>query len=312
MDIIEFSGQRIPSRLHYANPVESYPAFLKQSCEIFNELGVTIKNLCNDIKSGAWDSPVTILKGVVFEEKIGPTPSDSRSSKHSFETEAILGAIAHGLGTLFAFKEQSEGELIHNICPVKEKEFENVGECSRNPLAMHMDGVSHPYPPDYLLLYCLREDNNAKTVFTSAKDIFSSLDPQVAFGLMLPNFTHYADVELSGAYLPNFHGPVFSINEKSRLVIRYDDDLTSGGDNWSVQKQYINEAINKHKVEYALQKYDIAIIRNRDCLHGRTEFMPRYDGNDRWLQSAYVLDDRRYQAHLTAINECTLSLKDFV
>lgn len=310
MDFLSVDALAINGRNCFENPFINYSEYLSQSEETYKILDEKIKTALTIIKRGESQHPITIMKGVKFREDIGPTPPNSRSSKKSFETEAILGAVAHGLGTLFAYKEQSDGEIIHNICPVKSKEYEKVGECSRNPLAMHMDGSSHPFPPDFLLLYCLREDRQAKTIFTYASEIFERIKSETRFNLMLPKFTHKADIELEARNNPDFVGPIFSVNEKGRLIIRYDDDLTSGDKDWNEECQHLRQSIENTKLGYAFEKYDLAIIQNRKCLHGRSPFEPRYDGTDRWLQAAYVLDDERYKAHMIAKLGCTLSLEE--
>jgi len=40
-----------------------------------------------------------------------------------------------------------------------------------------------------------------------------------------------------------------------------------------------------------LEPGDLLIINNRKVMHGRSEFIPRYDGQDRWLQRVYVTND---------------------
>jgi L-asparagine oxygenase len=300
MDFLSVNAHVINGRSGLESPFANYSKFLSQSEETYAQLDTQIKHLLTRIKRGESRYPITVLKGVKFREDIGRTPANSRSSKKSFETEAILGAIAHGLGTLFAYKEQSDGEIIHNICPVKTREYQKVGECSRNPLAMHMDGASHPFPPDFLLLYCLRGDLKARTLFTCAADIFERIRYETRFRMMLPNFTHKTDVELEAKNSTDFVGPIFSVNEKGNLIIRYDDDLTMGDMDWQDERLNLRNSIENAQVEYVFETFDLAIIENRKCLHGRSPFEPRYDGTDRWLQAAYVLDDERYKAHMLA------------
>lgn len=49
---------------------------------------------------------------------------------------------------------------------------------------------------------------------------------------------------------------------------------------------------------YQLSVGDLAVVDNRIAVHGRTSFVPRYDGTDRWLQRVYShLDNRRSRVH---------------
>jgi alpha-ketoglutarate-dependent taurine dioxygenase len=38
-----------------------------------------------------------------------------------------------------------------------------------------------------------------------------------------------------------------------------------------------------------LQAGDVLVIDNERAVHGRTPFVPRYDGTDRWLKRALVV-----------------------
>lgn len=56
----------------------------------------------------------------------------------------------------------------------------------------------------------------------------------------------------------------------------------------------MREAFIKTMTTYELRVGDLAVVDNRIAVHGRTSFVPRYDGADRWLQRVYGhLDNRR-------------------
>ncbi|HRE02697.1 MAG TPA: TauD/TfdA family dioxygenase, partial [Ilumatobacteraceae bacterium] len=40
-----------------------------------------------------------------------------------------------------------------------------------------------------------------------------------------------------------------------------------------------------------LEPGDLLIVDNSMVVHGRSPFTPRFDGTDRWLQRAFVVDD---------------------
>jgi L-asparagine oxygenase len=45
---------------------------------------------------------------------------------------------------------------------------------------------------------------------------------------------------------------------------------------------------------FVLRPGDLAVLDNRIAVHGRSEFLPRYDGRDRWLHRSFIhLDNRR-------------------
>jgi L-asparagine oxygenase len=54
--------------------------------------------------------------------------------------------------------------------------------------------------------------------------------------------------------------------------------------------EILNQRIEEAAVGLCLKAGDLIIIDNRRTVHARTEFEPRYDGFDRWLQRSYVVD----------------------
>lgn len=62
----------------------------------------------------------------------------------------------------------------------------------------------------------------------------------------------------------------------------------------------LREAFIQTMNTFQLRVGDLAIVDNRIAVHGRTSFVPRYDGTDRWLQRVYGhLDNRRSRVNRT-------------
>ncbi|MEU7864952.1 TauD/TfdA family dioxygenase, partial [Nonomuraea sp. NPDC049141] len=55
----------------------------------------------------------------------------------------------------------------------------------------------------------------------------------------------------------------------------------------------LGDALRTVRRTFILEPGDLAFVDNRLALHGRTEFTPRYDGRDRWLQRIFVHRDFR-------------------
>lgn len=65
-------------------------------------------------------------------------------------------------------------------------------------------------------------------------------------------------------------------------------------DTAKVAMMELRESFIKTMNMYQLCVGDMAVVDNRIAVHGRTPFVPRYDGTDRWLQRVYGhLDNRR-------------------
>jgi L-asparagine oxygenase len=62
------------------------------------------------------------------------------------------------------------------------------------------------------------------------------------------------------------------------------------GESW-IAKELLEEvqwAIEKCTQEIVLKTGDLLVIDNRNTIHGRKPFQPRYDGTDRWVQRVLV------------------------
>ncbi|WP_261843010.1 TauD/TfdA family dioxygenase [Aliamphritea ceti] len=201
----------------------------------------------------------------------------------------MLGAIAAHLGNIFGYREQN-GFVIHDIFPLQTQEFSNTGSSSRRSLAFHSDGASHPViTPDFLLLYCIRPDKQVCNHIIELPQLLASLPDTVIHMLKQPCFRHLVDEELRVVDKDNFIMQPVICEEQGRLIIKYDYDLTFGTDIHSCQAlEILNQHIADHTTKLDNHANTLLVINNKTCLHGRSAFIPRYDGSDRWIQSAFV------------------------
>jgi L-asparagine oxygenase len=66
------------------------------------------------------------------------------------------------------------------------------------------------------------------------------------------------------------------------------------GDEAKIALEQLREAFIEVSETLVLQSGEMAFVDNRIAIHGRTAFVPRYDGQDRWLHRTFVhLDNRR-------------------
>jgi L-asparagine oxygenase len=55
----------------------------------------------------------------------------------------------------------------------------------------------------------------------------------------------------------------------------------------------ILDALRSRLAGCAMVPGDLLLVDNRRAVHARTGFVPRYDGNDRWLQRVFMIRDVR-------------------
>ncbi|MFF9021117.1 TauD/TfdA family dioxygenase [Streptomyces eurythermus] len=55
----------------------------------------------------------------------------------------------------------------------------------------------------------------------------------------------------------------------------------------------MHSLFGRHALTHRLVPGGLAIVDNSVTTHGRTDFTPRYDGRDRWLQRSFAARDLR-------------------
>lgn len=209
-----------------------------------------------------------------------------------------LASVGNLLGEPYGFVQEGSGELFTNVRPTQKNSEFLSSESSNILLDFHTEVAFHPAIPDYLLLFCLRPDREAKaeTIFSSIKQVLPRLDARTIEVLKRPDFVTGIDYSFGSENGTKGNGPQLSIlsgSESDPLMI-FDSDLMVG------LNEKANQAILKLKMELdhckqsiVLKAGDLLIVDNLKSVHGRTLFKARYDGYDRWLQRMVVKRDLR-------------------
>lgn len=226
------------------------------------------------------------FKGILVTEEIPPTATEyiTRIPKSTYQSEGVIGAASLELGRLFNYRETSDS-LMYDIYPVKEHENSKSFVNSRKMLSFHTDGSAHPQlSPDYVLLYCVRDDPNAANLIVDVGTLVDNLNSEIVDLLSRPLFNHL--VRQSPEYY--LLKPIL-YSDGRNFTIKYDEDNTFGINTKALFAQKcLNEMLRKLAVEIRNHSNSLLILNNRTCLHARTSFTPRYDGKDRWIKCAFV------------------------
>jgi len=234
--------------------------------------------------------------------QIPSTPcSQNIASKTDKTSEVILSAVGSLLGDPVAYRQEKNGQLFHNLFPTKINEFTQTSEGSKVLLESHTELAFHPFSPDFLILFCLRQDpkKEACTMFLSAKKIVSLLPSEIVDTLKEPLFKTGIDeawMQHYGKFARQKGNskitPIFS--EAPDLQLVWDQDLMQGVTESAKQAQNFLENIIKKNLEGVyLEPGDVLIIDNKRAMHSRSAFTAFYDGNDRWLQRILILRDKK-------------------
>jgi L-asparagine oxygenase len=243
---------------------------------------------------------ILLLRGLPIDPGLYyvPTPPDAQRSpeKTTYVSERCLAMVGSRLGHLVSYIQEKNGDLFQNLAPVKANESIQVSSGSRTRLQFHRETVFHPYPPEFLLLFCLRPDHDraAETTYASIKHALPLLSEQHRELLFQP--LYHTGIDYS------FGSPEAESEERRVLPVLYgphcDPYLNYDEDLMEALTPEANEALEALKAAIAsvykgikLDTGDLLCIDNRRTVHGRSSFTPRYDGRDRWLQRSFVVRD---------------------
>ena len=234
---------------------------------------------------------------LVRNAPIGDLPSTpstpSTPVAKDLATEFLLLTVARRLGQPVGYVPEHGGRIVQNLVPTRSDADRQTSTSSRSNLMFHTETAFHPHRPRYLLLLCLRGDPAAHTTLASVHDVFEALAPDTVEAMFEPRYRTAVDASfLDGR--ENEFGPLMPLvtGTRSEPTFVFDADLTIGID--PVAERVVAEvrdAIERCKTSVVLEPGDVLVIDNNVAVHGRSPFVAKFDGNDRWLQRSFVVAD---------------------
>ena len=267
--------------------------FMRAAGHARRQLPAEVHNALVDFADQSPRDGFLLLRNVEIGD-VPPTPSSPReASSKDLRSEFVLLTMARCLGQPVGYRPEHNGSLVQNIVPVRGSEGIQISTSSRVELQFHTETAFHPHKPRYLLLLCLRGDLQAGTLVASVYDIVKRLSPSDLVVLRQPKFRTAVDQSfLNGAASGlGVAGPILSGSE-SDLTFVYDADLMVGVDT-SAQDvlERLARAVKESSRCVVLEAGDLLVIDNNVAVHGRTPFVARFDGTDRWIQRTFVVSD---------------------
>ena len=158
-------------------------------------------------------------------------------------------------------------------------------------LGSHTETAFHPHKPRFVVLLCLRSDPQAATTYADVADMVVHLSDEDLAVLQTNEFVTSVDQSFmsNGEHDALVHvRPLTATGEGWSLI--YDQLLMRGTTPRAIAAlSALHLAIKNTTQQIVLAAGDILVIYNHRCVHGRTPFAPRYDGTDRWLKRALVV-----------------------
>lgn len=258
-----------------------------------------------------------VVTGMPIDEQLPPTPTEAvdASFKPGHVSECAILLIAIILGEPVAYAGEKRGALVQNVFPTRAQRTTSSNESSAVALDFHTElTFSAAVPaesfdvaaPDFVLLLGLRSppERSATTSIVEAHDLCEELARADLATLREPLFQLRAPVSFMSD--PDGERPwspplalVRGTAESPRLVF----DTACGVRALSPAADAALAALRSACADPAIQRAiqlgpgDLLALDNNRCAHARSRYDARFDGNDRWLQRAYV---RRSIRGLTA------------
>ncbi|MCX2926639.1 TauD/TfdA family dioxygenase [Streptomyces sp. NEAU-W12] len=239
-----------------------------------------------------------LIRGLPLDPVLPDTPAGgepSRSADVPICTTVQL-MILSALGDLISYAEEKAGALIQDVIPQPgmETRQENVGS---SLLELHTENGFHPTRPDFITLLCLRpdRDDRARTVVAGMRHALPLVSRDAVEILRQPYFRV--------AYSSSFVGPdervycdpipVLSDTNGAESMVVDLHAMEATTDSAQAALTELFDALRQSVVGVRLRPGDLLVVDNRTAVHGRTAFVPRFDGCDRWLRRAFAITDLR-------------------
>ncbi|MFI6685876.1 TauD/TfdA family dioxygenase [Streptomyces sp. NPDC050485] len=263
--------------------------------------------------SRAAEEAVIRVANLPLSDNLAPTPPSWQVAEKegaAVREELVLLLIASLLGDPFAWQNQQNGRLVHDVCPSKGHEASLTSASSETQLTLHTEDVFHTCRGDYVALMCLRNPDGVGTTVASLDAV--TLPQSLREVLEQDRFRFYPD----DSHVPE---PATASGERAGLddrehevasvlfgpweapYLRMDADFTSpltGDTEAGAALVECAELLRASAERVVLEPGEAGFLDNYRVVHGRDVFTPRYDGTDRWLKrTSMVRDLRRTYVH---------------
>lgn len=224
-----------------------------------------------------------------------PTTPDSPTAPTTKDrtSELVLLAVGTVLGEPIGYAPEHGGSVVQNLLPTPDGALRQTSTSSAVDLEFHTETAFHPHRPHHLLLVCLKGDPSARTFLCSVTEVLPHLDAATIAQLRRPAFRMRVDESFGGTPDTPLGPPVAVLSEDlERPTLLFDADIMTAVDPAAAQAlDRFRTVALETRLGVALEPGDLLVVDNHVAIHGRSAFGARFDGTDRWLQRAFVVDE---------------------
>lgn len=261
-----------------------------------HDLPVSLRRAMSDFRRDSGVTGVLLIRGLPVDESLLPdTPTVSGSvQRQANPAGALLMLLASVLGDPIAFRAEKSGAMVQDVVPVPGREDVQGNEGSVL-LTFHKENAFHEHSPDYVLLLCLRADHDRVAGLRSAsiRQVYQDLSGDSREALFRPQFVTAPPASFGVlTHKPRPHAVLCGAPDDPDVLVDFEstNPLTPLAVDAMAELQSLFSA---RALTHYLVPGDLVVVDNRVTVHGRTAFVPRYDGRDRWLQRSFVSCDLR-------------------
>ncbi|MFE0985674.1 TauD/TfdA family dioxygenase [Streptomyces rochei] len=262
----------------------------------WHEWPATLRKKLSEFRRDSGPDGSMLLRGLPVDSMgLPPTPAVNGSVQREPSLgAAVLLTVACGLGDPGAFRPEKNGALVQDVVPVPGME-EFQGNAGSTLLTFHNENAFHDHRPDFVMLLCLRADHTGRAGLRTAciRRVLPLLSDRTVDALWAPEFITAPPPSFNLSGPGEAAGPVL-LGDPSDPDLRVDLAATEPVTERAAEAlRELQDRFDATATTHRLVPGELAIVDNRVTVHGRTEFTPRYDGTDRWLQRTFVLTDLR-------------------
>jgi L-asparagine oxygenase len=241
-----------------------------------------LKALARSFGDNVGSAGVLLVHGLPIPPDLTPTPAVPYSEiRAATGTECLLLGVGMLVGEVIGLKAWRGGDRVHNVYPLP-ADAETMKASGSIRLVMHTEAAFRQGAPDALALLCLRAGAlPPSTAFCDLRPLWDRLDASRQSHLMEPAFGFPRDG--AGGTVLMEPKPIVTSREGA-LQFQYDSGLRGATPKHEEALRFLRDDIEGTAAETTLAAGDLVVIDNLHMVHGRTQFSPRYEGNDRWLQ----------------------------
>lgn len=231
-----------------------------------------------------------LIKGLPLPPDVPPTPA-RRGGTWSGATLAarkLMCVTLAQLGHIYNFSSKKDFDYIDDVFPIYSDRDDQVGT-NRSFLEWHVEDGFHRAKADLVALLCLRGDAAAQTHLCGARDL--ALAPHFREQLQRRDFVIRVDTTFEAASQDAAEHLCAVLTAGNDPEIVYDPAFMRGvTPQAQAALDHVRECVALAHQSITLEPGDMLVFDNRRVLHARSSYQPAYNGNDRWLLRALLLE----------------------